>query len=97
MPFLAADSFAAFDRPPVPRPSAPAAAMRQQPPSRLAEPGLPVDFDDADGDQQMKITLIQMLNSPVIKKDPDTRLWIQNRLMDAELRLRQRRKRRLST
>ncbi|KZZ88717.1 hypothetical protein AAP_04815 [Ascosphaera apis ARSEF 7405] len=50
-----------------------------------------------DGDQQVKIALIRLLNCPTIKKDPDSRMWIQNRLMDAELRLRQRRRRRLSS
>ncbi|KAI5308042.1 hypothetical protein KEM55_006722 [Ascosphaera atra] len=49
-----------------------------------------------DEDRQVKLALIQLLNSSHIKTDPDSRMWVQNKLMDAELRLKQRRRRRLS-
>lgn len=52
--------------------------------------------DRRDLDYQAKVVLTQLLNSSLTKTDSASRMWVANQLMDAELRLRARRKRRLS-
>lgn len=46
--------------------------------------------------QQIKATLTEMLNNDSVKHDEKFRAWIQSRLMDAEMELKQQRRRRSS-
>lgn len=46
-------------------------------------------------DFQVKLALTDLLNCEDIKADQETRLWVQNRLMDTEHRLKARRKSRI--
>ncbi|PGH23672.1 hypothetical protein AJ80_02278 [Polytolypa hystricis UAMH7299] len=54
------------------------------------------DRKSADADQQVKLALIELLNSEDIKGDQYLRMWVQNRLMDTEHRLKARRKSRFA-
>ncbi|KXS94440.1 hypothetical protein AC578_5196 [Pseudocercospora eumusae] len=47
--------------------------------------------------QEIKATLTDLLNCDAARNDPKMRLWIQSRLMDAELELKRQRRRRFST
>lgn len=44
----------------------------------------------------IKSTLTELLNCEAVRQDSKMRLWVQTRLMDAELELKRQRKRRLS-
>jgi hypothetical protein len=46
----------------------------------------------ADIDHQVKLALTDLLNSSDIRNDMDARMWVQNRLMSVERRLKARRK-----
>ncbi|PGH08912.1 hypothetical protein GX51_00969 [Blastomyces parvus] len=50
-----------------------------------------------DVDQQVKLALTELLNSAPIKTQHDVRMWVQNKLMDTEHRLKARRKSRISS
>ena len=62
------------------------------------------DLDDIDEDEQklydinkqIKHTLTDLLNCDSTRNDSKFRAWVQSRLMDAEVELRQHRKRRVS-
>ncbi|PGH06696.1 hypothetical protein AJ79_06480 [Helicocarpus griseus UAMH5409] len=49
-----------------------------------------------DADQQVKLALTELLNCANIKSDHEVRMWVQNKLMDTEHRLKARRKSRIS-
>jgi len=46
--------------------------------------------------QQIKATLTELLNTDSVKQDDKFRVWVQGRLMDAELEMRRQRRRRSS-
>ncbi|KAF2807715.1 uncharacterized protein BDZ99DRAFT_464627 [Mytilinidion resinicola] len=46
--------------------------------------------------QQIKATLTELLNTDSVKQDDKFRVWIQGRLMDAEMEMRRQRRRRSS-
>ncbi|EEQ83384.1 uncharacterized protein BDCG_00189 [Blastomyces dermatitidis ER-3] len=72
------------------------------PPSPLSPLSTDPIFDAVNGDksndvdQQVKLALTELLNSASIKTHQDVRMWVQNKLMDTEHRLKARRKRRIS-
>jgi len=43
--------------------------------------------------QQLKTTLTELLNSDTAKHDASFRMWVQSRLMDAEMELKRQRRR----
>ncbi|KAK2811366.1 hypothetical protein FQN50_002243 [Emmonsiellopsis sp. PD_5] len=47
-------------------------------------------------DQQVKLALTELLNCANIKADHEVRMWVQNKLMDTEHRLKARRRSRIS-
>jgi hypothetical protein len=59
-----------------------------------------VDIDEEeklhDISKQIKATLTDLLNSDASRNDGKFRVWVQSRLMDAEMELRRHRKRRMS-
>ncbi|ODH25712.1 hypothetical protein ACO22_05139 [Paracoccidioides brasiliensis] len=72
------------------------------PPSHMLpdslEDSIFADYDDSrsnDMDQQVKLALTELLNSASIKSDQQVRMWVQNKLMDTEHRLKARRKSRI--
>ncbi|PGH36164.1 hypothetical protein GX50_01020 [[Emmonsia] crescens] len=73
------------------------------PPSHLSDLSDDTIFDATncdksnDVDQQVKLALTELLNSAPIKTDHDVRMWVQNKLMDTEHRLKARRKSRISS
>lgn len=50
-----------------------------------------------DIDHQVKLALTELLNCSTVKADHEMRMWIQNRLMDTEHRIRARRRSRISS
>ncbi|KAM5430170.1 hypothetical protein McanMca71_001640 [Microsporum canis] len=65
----------------------------------ILDPNL--NFSDDNGDRsndvdlQVKLALIDLLNCSDIKTDQESRLWVQNKLMDTEHRLKARRRSRV--
>ncbi|OJD09788.1 hypothetical protein AJ78_08928 [Emergomyces pasteurianus Ep9510] len=81
----------------------PARNSSTPPPSHLFHPSKDPIFDATnsnksnDVDQQVKLALTELLNSAPIKTDHEVRMWVQNKLMDTEHRLKARRKSRISS
>lgn len=74
------------------------------PEEAVAEPLLeiasPVSYEDDrlyDVNYEIKTTLTDLLNCDAVRNDGKMRLWIQTKLMDAELELKRQRKRRTRT
>ncbi|EGD95122.1 hypothetical protein TESG_02614 [Trichophyton tonsurans CBS 112818] len=65
----------------------------------ILEPTLNLSDDNGDRsndvDLQVKLALIDLLNCSDIKTDQESRLWVQNKLMDTEHRLKARRRSRV--
>lgn len=63
-----------------------------------SEPAMSVDEEALfDVNHDIKSTLTELLNCEAVRNDKRMRLWVQTRLMDAELELKRQRKRRVST
>jgi hypothetical protein len=60
---------------------------------------LPISRDEGqlfEINHEIKSTLTDLLNCDAVRKDAKMRMWVQARLMDAELELKRQRKRRVS-
>lgn len=58
-------------------------------------PLLDVEGENNDLDHRLKLALTDLLNCSDVKRDSEARMWVQNRLMDTEHRLKARRRSRL--
>lgn len=51
----------------------------------------------AESHHDIKATLTDLLNCESVKRDAKTRLWVQTRLMEAEMELKRQRRRRVGS